>query len=84
MRSCHNSIQNKRDDEVYAGLPTFHNTLPLFEALGKCVPSLGSIDRDKLAGLPIRKLFSRLELVAILASVYELVGFLFTKFASCK
>lgn len=65
--------QNKPDEEVYAGLPTFHNSRALFQALAKCLPPVGSVTHEDLLKLPARQFLNRLELVAILASVYELV-----------
>ncbi|VDK22892.1 unnamed protein product [Taenia asiatica] len=66
------SSQNKLDEEVYAGLPTLHNSRALFRVLAKCLPLVGSLTHENISKLPARQFLNRLELVAVLASVYEL------------
>ncbi|KAH9280800.1 Separin [Echinococcus granulosus] len=64
--------QNKLDEEVYAGLPTLHNARPLFQALAKCPPSVESVTHENSSKLSGRQFLCRLELVATVASIYEL------------
>ncbi|VDM16343.1 unnamed protein product [Hydatigera taeniaeformis] len=72
LRSHLASSQSKLDKEVYAGLPTLHNSRSLFQTLERCTPPLGFLTQVDVSNLHARQFLSRLELVAILASVYEL------------
>ncbi|VDD83537.1 unnamed protein product, partial [Mesocestoides corti] len=72
LRSQSAIPRDRPDEEVFAGLPTLQNTLPLFDILSNCPPPPGSTCSFESTKIPARRLLSRLELVAILASVYEL------------
>ncbi|VDO08455.1 unnamed protein product [Rodentolepis nana] len=61
----------KSDDEIYAGLPTMVNSRPLFNVLALCTPKVGAMSIDKSSKISHRQILTRLELVALLASIYE-------------
>ncbi|KAM3177902.1 hypothetical protein ACTXT7_003632 [Hymenolepis weldensis] len=61
----------KSDDEIYAGLPTIVNSRPLFNVLALCTPKVGAMSLDKNSKGSHRQILTRLELIALLASIYE-------------
>ncbi|KAM7543148.1 hypothetical protein Aperf_G00000005776 [Anoplocephala perfoliata] len=63
--------QTKSDDEVYAGLPSVINSRPLFNILALCTPRFDPLSFDKRPKVPHRQILARLELVALVAGVYE-------------
>ncbi|BHF67576.1 Separin [Sparganum proliferum] len=58
------------DEEVFAGLPTIFNAQSMFAHLDACVPRLSP--DVKLDETPSRSLFTKLELVGVLSSIYSL------------
>ncbi|KAL7059394.1 hypothetical protein AAHC03_012877 [Spirometra sp. Aus1] len=58
------------DEEVFAGLPTIFNAQSMFAHLDACVPRLSP--DVKLDETPSRSIFTKLELVGVLSSIYSL------------
>ncbi|VDN13210.1 unnamed protein product, partial [Dibothriocephalus latus] len=58
------------DEEVFAGLPTIFNAEPMFRHLDACVPRLAP--DAQLDETPTRSFFTKLELIAVLSSIFNL------------